>query len=449
MPPTPLTVLLVLLAALAAPAAAQTALTPCTLYDAGGVAQAGPPLDRPALAERRGGAATVVRTEGGAATFEVTYAGFTPQAQAAFQAAVDVWAEHVASPVPIRIDARFESLGANVLGSAGPQIVPDPPGAPARNTFYPTALANALAGRDLLPGASDIEATFNSDFDRFSFALDGAVPAGQYDFVTVVLHELGHGLGFLSSGRVDDGSGDAECGAGTAGVGCWGYPAALADLPLVFDRSVEDRAGRPFLDPGVYPNPSRALGALLQSGDLYVAAPTVVAVHGGTRPEVWAPEPAQVGSSFSHWDEVAFGAGTPNALMTPRIGTGETYRDPGSITCAFFQDMGWRLGAGCTRLTGGGSVSAAAPPAPPALLAAGPNPFRGATAVRLQVPTAQHVSAVLVDALGRAVRTVHDGAVGAGRTRLRVDAAGLPAGAYWLRVQTEAGATGLPLVHVR
>ena len=451
---------LALLAALSLGGAAESQPTApgptCTLYDVGGVAQAGPPLDRPARAERRGGAAATVRTEGRASTFEVTYAGFTAEAQAAFQAAVDVWADHVASPVPIRVDAAFEDLGPGVLGAAGPNITPDPLGAPIRNTYYPFALADALAGRDLAVGSPDIVATFNRTFDRFYFG-PGEPPPGRFDFATVVLHELGHGLGFLGSGSADDGvasDGNARECEGKAGEGCWGYyPTATGTvdtgLPLVFDRFVEDRAGRALLDIAVYPNPSQTLGALLQGGDLFVDAAAVVAVNGGERAEVWAPSPFEVGSSFSHWDEVLFTAGTSAALMTPLLEPGEVYRDPGSATCAFFLEMGWALGPGCALLTNGGGVAAEAAPPDTALRLAGPNPLRARTAVDLRVPVAQIVRAVLVDVLGRSARTVHEGPVAAGVTRLDVDAAGLAAGVYVLVAETGAGVARLPLTVVR
>ena len=433
----------------------------CTLYDVGGVAQAGPPLDLARAARRAGRGGTTARTEGvrtagRASTFEVTYAGFTAEAQAAFQAAVDVWADHVASAVPIRVDASFEDLGPGVLGAAGPSITLAPPGARFPNTYYPAALADALAGRDLAPASADVVATFSSAFDRFSFG-PGEPPPGRFDFATVVLHELGHGLGFLGSGSVDDGvtsDGNAQECEGTAGEGCWGFfqtATGTVDtgLPLVFDRFVEDRAGRALLSPLVYPNPSRTLGALLEGGDLFVDAEAVVAVNGGERPEVWAPSPFEVGSSFSHWDEVLFTAGTSAALMTPLLRPGEVYRDPGSATCAFFLEMGWTLGPGCALLTGVGGVAAETAPPTPALQAAGPNPFRRRTAVDLRVPDAQRVRAVLVDALGRPVRTVHDGTVAAGTHRLAVDAAGLAVGVYRLVVETGAGVVRLPLTVAR
>src|SRR5262245_33032302 len=55
------------------------------------------------------------------ATITVQYTGFTPQAQAAFQAAVDLWQTQVTSSVPILVTAEFKNLGSgSLLGQAGP-----------------------------------------------------------------------------------------------------------------------------------------------------------------------------------------------------------------------------------------------------------------------------------------------------------------------------------------
>ena len=44
-------------------------------------------------------------------TILVTYNGFTPEAQSAFQYAVDIWARTITSEVPIRITANWSQLG--------------------------------------------------------------------------------------------------------------------------------------------------------------------------------------------------------------------------------------------------------------------------------------------------------------------------------------------------
>ena len=62
------------------------------------------------------------------------------------------------------------------------------------NTWYHSALADKLAGAELNPGFADINAQFSSDFN-FYLGLDNNHGALN-DLVVVVLHELGHGLGF-------------------------------------------------------------------------------------------------------------------------------------------------------------------------------------------------------------------------------------------------------------
>lgn len=140
------------------------------------------------------------------ATFEVTYIDFTPEAQQAFQAAVDVWSTLISSPVTIRVEAKWTPLDGDLLGQAGSAlfragILPDP------NTFYPEPLADALYGSDIRPGEFDITAEFDSDRSNWYLGTDGLTPPGTTDFMTVVLHELGHGLGFLGLANVENGLG--------------------------------------------------------------------------------------------------------------------------------------------------------------------------------------------------------------------------------------------------
>jgi hypothetical protein len=133
----------------------------------------------------------------------------------AFQRAADIWGSLLDSSVEIRIQASFTPLtcAANsaVLGSAGPiQVLGDFSGARVPGTWYPSALANKQAGRDLLPGdrgtnADDIRANFNSNLGAANclagtgwyYGLDDN-HGTSIDLVTVLLHEFAHGLGFLT-----------------------------------------------------------------------------------------------------------------------------------------------------------------------------------------------------------------------------------------------------------
>ena len=422
--------------------------TTCTLYDRGDVAAPGPILDVAphALTADAQGVTTVVTR--GTATFQVDYsASFTTEARAAFQRAVDIWSTHIVSSVPIRISADYAPLASGILGSAGPNITANFTNRPIASTWYPFALADALAGRDLSPDSGDffydIVATFSSARSDWYFGLDGNPPSNQFDFTTVVLHEIGHGLGFLGSGQRDNGSGDQEC-AGVGGQGCWGFASSIGTLPIVFDRFVDDGQGRSFLSTLVYPNPSNTLGLLLQSRDLFMDSPEVVRLYGEPAP-IWAIAPFDAGSSFSHWDEEVFQDDFA-ALMTPEIARGEAYQDPGTLTCAFFSDIGWQLGDGCADLTVDDELAPDASGLSVSL--AGPNPFRTATTVRVRRERAGPLRATLVDVLGREVARLHDGPALAEVT-LRVAPRASASGVYRVVVESEGTTRMLSLTRVR
>src|SRR5262249_34532646 len=71
------------------------------------------------------------------------------------------------------------------------------PGAEYPATWYHSALADKLAGEDLLPAFFDIRARFSSQF-AFYLGFDNNEPPGLVDLLPVVLHEMGHGLGFAN-----------------------------------------------------------------------------------------------------------------------------------------------------------------------------------------------------------------------------------------------------------
>jgi hypothetical protein len=253
----------------------------------------------------------------------------SPQARAAFQAAVNIWQTQVQSNVTIIVNAQWANLNAinpNILGQAAPSdYFANFSGAPQFNTWYPVALANKRAGFDLDPGVEDIHAQFNSGFSSWYFGLDGHPPNGQVDFVSVVLHELGHGLGFIGS-----------MNGANAGDGNWGFG---SPFPFIYDRFAIDGATfNPLLN---LPNHSAALASELTGGNVFFGGPNTFAVSGGPPARLYAPATWQSGSSYSHLDEATYGVGNANSLMTPIINFGEAIHDPGPITMAMFADMGW------------------------------------------------------------------------------------------------------------
>ncbi len=130
------------------------------------------------------------------------------QRLAVFQRAADIWGSLIESKVDIPVDASFASLdcGATsaVLGQASAtKILRNFDNAPQQNVWYPVALASAIAGRDLNAGAAHIQAQFNSQIDSptclggvgWYYGFDSN-HGSKEDLLVVLLHELGHGLGF-------------------------------------------------------------------------------------------------------------------------------------------------------------------------------------------------------------------------------------------------------------
>lgn len=308
-------------------ALALSGLVWATIIAAPAAAVEGRPAPKIALLAGPPGEATFIRPapasvpQPEAATFTVTYSGFSPAARTAFQRAVNIWAGQVSSGVPITISAQFQPLGANVLGQAGPNFIwRDFSGARVAGTWYVDALANKLHSAQMT-AQPDIIAQFNSSFTNWHFG-SGPAPAGKYDFTSVVLHEIGHGLGFLGFGNVSSGRGTVRANG----------------FPGIYDRFTENAAGKTMLS---FADNSPALAAALQGGGLYFDSAAVRGANGNARARLFAPNPFQPGSSYSHFNEATYPRGNVNSLMTPALGQAETIRSPGPLTLAVFRTAGW------------------------------------------------------------------------------------------------------------
>lgn len=132
------------------------------------------------------------------------------------QRAGELWAAYLHSDVPIRVECQFQDFGGTPDGytlaaAAAITVSRDFTNAPLPNVWYPVALANSLAGEDLSAG-NDISVTVNialdtdPDLDPWYYGLDGQAPANSTDLLDVLLHELGHGLGFVSFVDIQSGS---------------------------------------------------------------------------------------------------------------------------------------------------------------------------------------------------------------------------------------------------
>ncbi|MEP7171775.1 MAG: T9SS type A sorting domain-containing protein [Bacteroidota bacterium] len=282
-----------------------------------------------------------IETEAQTATFNITYNGFTTQAQTAFQFAADQWGNTVVSSIPIKINVYFTPLIPGLLGITFPNGELNFAAAPLADTWYSTALANALSAAELNPGEMDIDVYLNSAANWY-YGLSGTVPPAQYDLVTVALHEITHGLGFVGLAKKtgSDGSFGLLLASDFAPL-TTSFPwPDLDTLPSAFDRLSVNNLDQP-LD--TFTNPGAALGAQFTGQNIFSDGPFAVAANSGIKPKIYAPSTFALGSSMVHLDEATYPAGNINELMTPSSTPGNANHNPGPITLGILKDIGWTL----------------------------------------------------------------------------------------------------------
>ena len=129
---------------------------------------------------------------------------------------------------------------------------------------------------------------------------------------------MGHGLGFLSTDSYDN---------------FFGY--GTIEQPTPYDAYAQLPDGRRLAD---LPSPSLELGKALTSTLVWSGA-LGIAANGGVKPVLYTPARYEEGSSVSHLDEETYSKSDLNRFMTPNLGAGEIFREPGPLLLAMMEDM--------------------------------------------------------------------------------------------------------------
>ncbi|HTP39918.1 MAG TPA: Ig-like domain-containing protein [Steroidobacteraceae bacterium] len=261
-----------------------------------------------------------------------------------FDKAAAIWTLRIATNVPITVSASFDPLACDAtsatLGRAGSGYFYTVSGHPG-NILFPKALANKLTGSDVHAGLPDITAKFSSSLDgssgclggeTFYYGFDHNPGASQIDLLAVVLHELGHGLGFIS---LVDSDGN-------------GYVSGSSTYFSVFDQYIYDESTAsywPTMTTAQRKTSTTNNGAVVwndANGAQYVndnvSSFLSLGVTAGGHVRLYAPTTWSDGSSISHWDTTTT-TPRPHLLMehTYHTGVGTSV----DLTTCVLYDLGW------------------------------------------------------------------------------------------------------------
>ena len=297
------------------------------------------PVEPAQLAARQTATINVNFLAAGSMLFGYPCAAWPVDAQAAMSYAATIWGSLISTGSTITIDACWATgMETGVLGAAGATtnfLLTDG----ITNTWYPVALSEFLVNNFSLRTV-EIRAIFNSERTDWYHGTDGNVAFNKIDFVTVALHELGHGLCFAGFEDIDDGSGVDEC-EGTADEGCYGAKSSGgAWYPDIYSRQVIDNNGDPLTDTS---NPSLTVASLLTSGvgangELFLGNASVLSTNGGAPARLYTPATYDPGSTYSHFDLSTFGS----ELMKPQLSYGQAIHDPG-LALNLLEGLGWPI----------------------------------------------------------------------------------------------------------
>lgn len=351
--------------------------------------------------------------ESPSARFVPDYFNVPDSVKVVVEAAFEVWDKILISQMPIHIHVYWQSMNSGTLATAGSdRVYKNFKYAPLRDVWYPSALANAITGERINSDNPDIILKINKDAN-WSLDYDGPQDFRNYDMLSVIIHEIAHGIGFMSSFEM----------SGTTRVK-WG----ISNLPLIYDRYMVDQNGNSLVNNRFYTNDSEDLLKEVTEESIFFQVDS--GFYSFQRPPLYTGNPFSAGASLSHVAEnPSPQADSRDRLMLPSLSRGMRYHYPGDGILAILFQMGWALNfyefeREYQYVTGSFALF--------------PNP--GTDRVQLKVNRFTPDSEMhyfLLDAEGR---VLNSRLISTEETEISLK--GLPAGRYFLRV----GGHSLPLV---
>ncbi len=257
---------------------------------------------------------------------------WTPEAELGLEWAAYNLADEVvpAQPVTLTITATAQKVEKGLASASSPLTA---------NTagFFPTVVQSRIQtgspsvtkdGKPVPDG--NVTVNFNN-----SWGYEGVVGEGQYDYESVMMHELMHAYGFLSDVRSAGKNGGAN------------------ETWSTFDKFITNISGAPAIDPTTYAwkeafNPNLTGG----NGGLYFYGTNEAGAFGGKPVPLYTPAEWDAGSSVTHLNDAYFDNNTnPNdpryiQLMNAKDEAGiKAPNYLSSIEIGILKDLGYTMAA--------------------------------------------------------------------------------------------------------
>ncbi len=186
------------------------------------------------------------------------------------------------------------------------------------------AFEHITTGVDPFGGSPDINATFDFGY-TWNSELD-AVGGAEFDLATVTLHEITHGLGFLS---LCSSSGNSSITAGN--------PGTFGEWARFVEADDSGPVGTGTTTP-MFANPGEFVGTVpdLTGNRLVFTGPNTVAIY-GSNPTVYSETPFQSGTSIAHWGDDLIGL----AVMPGFVVNGNQLREFADFEIGTLVDLGY------------------------------------------------------------------------------------------------------------
>lgn len=231
------------------------------------------------------------------------------QYQQASTAALNTFATFFGpSDITLRVNITFKDLGnQGTLGQAGPASFQ-----PINGVYYAQALYNFITKSDTGGAATTMNVEMNTNAS-VNWNFSNTTPArGQYSFQDVIMHEVGHSMGFFDTVEKN--------GAfNNAGPGIFETLSLFNGTPLSnLDQATREQA--------------------IISNSLFWNGQYATAANGSAMLKLYAPNPYEQGSTYSHLDPSQTTAG---GIFFPALADATYFPGPTRQELGMFRDIGW------------------------------------------------------------------------------------------------------------